>query len=373
MVLSFPRRLWLRALPLLGVVLLAGCHPRAADPHDPNFVVAETPDWTITRSQLDHEREEFLKEKQVPPGKLNGTEMAAVETAVLRNMVLEKLLLARADKANFKDVDKDEADALGAIKGRFPSDQAFQDQLKQSGVTEDELKKRIHEQVLIKRLFEAEAVHDAEPNEQEVDAFYNGHQSLFEIPPKVRASRVLVMVPETATPQQKAEKKKEIDAARARVAKGEDFSKVAMQTSEDRYSAPRGGDIGYFPKGENEPGFDEVAFGSKVGILSPVFETPLGFQFLKVTETRPAGVLPLDDARSAIIQNMARLKVAQQEQDYVQKLLKDSQVKYNIALTEPPAAATAPPQSPAPADEGSAPPPTETQMTTQTNAAPGGP
>jgi foldase protein PrsA len=373
MVLSFPRHLWLLALPLLGIVLLAGCHSRVTDPHDPNFVVAETPDWTITRAQLDHERENFLKEKQVPPGKLNGTEMAAVETAVLRNMVLEKLLLARAGKANFKDVDKDEADALGAIKGRFPSDQAFQDQLKQSGVSEDELKKRIHEQVLIKKLFETEAVHNAEPNEQEVDDFYNGHKNLFDIPPKVRASRVLVMVPETATPQQKAAKKKAIDAARARVAKGEDFSKVAMQASEDKYSAPRGGDIGYFQRGENEPGFDEVAFGSKVGVLSPVFETPLGFQFIKVTETRPAGVLPLDDARPAIIQNMARLKVAQQEQDYVQKLLKDSNVKYNIALTEPPAEASAPPQS-APADDRSTPPPAETQTTTtETNAAPGGP
>jgi foldase protein PrsA len=371
MVLSLQRIPWLRALPLLGVLLLAGCHPRVTDPHDPNFVVAEAPGWTITRGQLDHELADFLKEKQVPAGKLGGPELAAVETAVLRNMVLEKLLLARAEKQNFKDLDKDEADALGGIKGHFPSDQAFQDKLKQSGVTEDDLKKRIHEQVLIKKLFEAEALHNTEPSEPEVDDFYNGHKNLFNIPPKVRASRVLVMVPETATPEQKAAKKKAIDAARARVAKGEDFSKVAMDASEDHYSAPRGGDIGYFQRGENEPGFDEMAFGSKVGVLSPVFETPLGYQFLKVTENRPAGVLALDDARTAIVENLTRIKVAQQEQAYVQKQLKDSDVKYNIPLTEPPADVPSQPAS-APAADGSGapPPPPDTQTTTQTNSGP---
>jgi foldase protein PrsA len=370
--MSFRRLRWLRALPLLGAALLAGCHPHVSDPNDPAFVVAETPDWTITRGELNHERDAFLKEKQVPPGRLSAAESGAVETAVLRNMVLEKLLLGRAEKEHFKGLDKDEADALGGIKGRFPSDQAFQDTLKQSGLTEDELKKHIHEQVLIKKLFEAEALHDTEPTEQDVNDFYNGHRSIFNIPPKVRASRVLVMVPESATPAQKAAKKQAIDAARARVARGEEFSKVAMDASEDHYSAPRGGDIGYFQRGENEPGFDEVAFASKVGVLSPVFETPLGYQFLKVTETRPAGVLPLDDARPTIIQNLARLKVAQQEDDYVKKVLQDGAVKYNIPLTEPPAEASAAPVS-APPGGGSAPASAETETTTVTNAAPGGP
>jgi parvulin-like peptidyl-prolyl isomerase len=382
MVLSLRRLLCSLALPLLGAVFLAGCHPKVTDPHDPNFVVAETPDWSITRGELDHERDAFLKEKQVQAGQLGNTQMAAIETAVLRNMVLEKLLLARAATKNFTDVDKDEADALGKIKGRFPSDQVFADKLKQSGVTEDELKKRIHEQVLIEKLFEAEAVHDPEPTEPEVEAFYDGHKNLFNIPPKVRASRVLVMVPESSTPEQKAAKKKIIDAARARVAKGEEFSKVAMQMSEDRDSAPKGGDIGFFQRGENEPGFDEVAFASKVGVLSPVFLTPLGYQFIEITDTRPQGVLPLVDARSAILDNLGRAKVAQQEHDYVDQVLKSSNVKYNISLTEPPADASAPPDgapptseesAPASANDSSAPATVPPQGTPVTNAAPGGP
>ena len=154
----------------------------------------------------------------------------------------------------------------------------------------------------------------------------------------MRASRVLVMVPETATPEQKAAKKKAIDAARARVAKGEDFLKGGDGCLGGPLLGPaRRRHRLLSSAARTSPASTRWPSASKIGVLSPVFETPLGYQFLKVTETRPAGVLALDDARPAIIENLTRLKVAQQEQDYVQKLLKDSNVKYNIPLTEPPA------------------------------------
>ncbi len=60
----------------------------------------------------------------------------------------------------------------------------------------------------------------------------------FNVPPQIRASRILIIVDEKATPADKAAKKKAIDKAHDRVTHGEDFSKVATEVSEDRYSAP---------------------------------------------------------------------------------------------------------------------------------------
>jgi parvulin-like peptidyl-prolyl isomerase len=351
MALTLHRRaFW--SLLAAATLAVSGCHPRISDPHDPKFIVAEVPnDWTITRAQLDHEMGNLFKARNISPAQIGAANMPVVETEILRNMVLEKLLLARASKRTFPDADKMADDAFSRIKGRFPTEAAFQDKLKQTGMTEDDLKKSIHDQVLIEDLFKADALHDTEPSEKEVNDFYLGHQNLFQVPLKLRASRVLVIVDEKATPAQKAAKKKAIDAARARVAKGEDFSKVATQVSDDRYSAPRGGDIGYFQRGENEAQFDDVAFASKIGVLSPVFETPMGYQFLKVTEIKPAGVLSVDDARQPIAENLEKMKVDQEKEAYAEKLMKDSNVTYNIPLTEPPAN----PPTPAPADSGAAP------------------
>jgi parvulin-like peptidyl-prolyl isomerase len=365
MVLSLRRRtIW----PLLAAAALAAtsCHPRITDPQDPNFIVAQGDGWTITRAQLDHEADEYFKEHQITPAQVGPANMPALETALLRRMALEQVLVARAEKKDLKDVDKADADALDRLKGRFPSEQAFQDRLKQTGMTEDELKKQINEQVLIEKLFEAEALHDVDPTDKEVNDFYLGHKSIFEMPLKLRASRVIVLVDENATPAQKAEKKKIIEAAHARVAKGEPFSKVAMEVSDDRYTAPRGGDTGYFQRGENEGQFDEVAFSSKLGELSPVFETPAGYNFLEVTEIKPAGLMTIDDARQPIIENLRKIKIAQEEQAYAENTLKDAKVTYNIPLTElPPDATNGPPA------DTSAPPPSDSATTT--NAAPGGP
>jgi len=359
MALSFRRRaIWF----LLAAVTLAvsACHPRITDPHDPNFIVAEAPgDWTITRAQLDHEMDGFFKERNLTPAQVGPTNLPIVETKILRNMVLQKLLLSIAAKRNFPDLAKIDDEAFERVKGRFPSDEAFQDKLKQTGLTEDDLKKRINDQVLIEKLFEADALHDTEPTDKEVNDFYLSHKNLFQVPLKLRASRVLVIVDEKATPDQKAAKKKAIDAAHARVANGEDFSKVASDVSDDRYSAPRGGDIGYFQRGENESQFDDVAFASKIGVLSPVFETPMGYQFLKVTEIKPAGLLSIDDARQPIAQNLQEMKIGQEKEAYADKVMKESTVTYYIPLTEPPADPTAA----APATDSS----------TATNAAPGGP
>jgi peptidyl-prolyl cis-trans isomerase C len=354
-----------RFVLLAAIALLAtSCHPRATNPHDPKFIVAEKGDWTITRAQLDKEMNSYMQQRQVTPQQV-GSRMPILETVVLKNMILEKIILARAATLPLKDVDQEEKAAYAQIKSRFPTEQDFQTQMKQANLTDDEFKKQIHEEVLIHKVLEMEAMQNTDPTDQQVNDFYLQHKDLFNEPPKLRASRVLVMVDAKATPAEKSAKKKVIDAAHARVAKGEDFSKVAMQVSEDRYSAPKGGDIGFFQRGENEAQFDDIAFNLKPGVLSPVFETPMGYQFIKVTDTHPGGPVSVADARSSIAEHLKQENTNRQEQDYTQKLLKDSGVAYHITLVDPPAPPagaslppdqnggdSAPPQSPPPPQTG---------------------
>ncbi len=327
-----------RFVLLAAAALLAvGCHPRVTDPNDPKFILAEKGEWTITNAELNKELNGYFQQRQITPEQIGPTRMPMLKTAMLKNMVLEKLILARAATLPLKDVDSEAAAAFDRLKGRFPSDKEFNDQLKQAGLTVDEFKKRIHDQVLIHKTLEMDALQNADPSDQEVNDFYLQHKNLFVVPPKIRASRVLVIVDAKASPTDKAAKKKTIDQAHDRVAKGEDFSKVAMQVSEDRYSAPKGGDIGFFQRGENEAPFDDVAFSSKVGVLSPVFETPMGYQFIKVTEARAGGPVSVADARASIAEHLKQATVTKQEQAYTEKLLQNSGVTYHMTLVDPPA------------------------------------
>lgn len=359
----------LPALLFVGAVLLAGCHPAVTDPNDPKFIVAEKGSWQITEGELETQITNLLKQHQTTPEQVGPSKMPYVKTMALKNMVLKKLLLDKAAAMPMTDVDKEEAAELEKVKGAA-TDAQFDQQLKTAGLTLDDLKKMLHEKVLVRKVLEAEAFQNVEPTEQEIDAIYLQHKDSFNIPEKIRASRILMHVDNTMSAADKAAKKKAIDQARARVVKGEDFSKVAMEVSEDRSSAPKGGDLGFFQPNENEPGFDDVAFHTKQNAISPVFLTPLGYQFLKVTAIQPAGVVPMADARGYISSKLREMKMEEQSQIYAKKILADSGVVYHVVLVDPPA------QMPAPAGPGApdnAPPsavPNSSAASSPTEAAP---
>jgi parvulin-like peptidyl-prolyl isomerase len=354
----------LPALLLAGAALLAGCHPAVKDPKDPKFIVAEKGNWQVTRGELDKETASVLKQHQATPEQVGPEKMLQLDSSMLKNMVLKNLLLAKGATLQLKDVDKDEAAELEGIKSRIPPGQDFEQQLKLIGLTLDDVKKQIHEKVVIEKVLKAEAFKNDDPTEQEINDFYLKNKESITTPPQVRASRILVHVDDKTTPAEKAAKKKTITQAHDRVLHGEEFSKVAMQVSEDRSSAPKGGDIDYFRPGENEPGFDDVAFHTKQGAVSPVFETSLGYQFLKVTDIKPGGEVPLADVRPKIAAYLREMKMQEQEKAYVTKLLADSGVVYHVTLVDPPAqnAAASPggpdsaPPSAVPASSASTPP-----------------
>jgi hypothetical protein len=332
----------LAALLLAGAALLAGCHPSAVtDPKDPKFVVAEKGNWQITSGELDKEIASLLKQHQATPEQVGPEKMLELKSSMLKNMVLKNLLLAKGATLQLENADKDEAAELEGIKSRVPPGQDFEQQLKLIGLTLDDVKKQIHEKVVIEKVLKAEAFKNDDPTDQEINDFYLKKKADITAPPQVRASRILVHVDEK-------------------------ISKVAMQVSEDRTSAPKGGDIDYFRPGENpDAGFDQVAFNTKLGAVSPVFETSLGYQFLKVTDIKPGGEVPLAEVRPKIAAYLREMKMQEQEKAYVTALLANSDVAYHITLVEPTPQTAAGPGGP-----DSAPPAAAPAPPAATNSAP---
>jgi len=361
---------------LASLLLLTACKKPAvtvSDPNDPTFIVASIGTWTVTRADLNKQVDDAIAQQggtreQVPPANMPG-----IESQVLRYIVLKKLLLDKAATLKLPDIDKQVSDAVEYAKTRNGpktlSDAELGDLLKSHGMTLDQWKSNLHDIATMQAVLDAGAAKDIQPTDQEIDAIYNAHKDAFNVPPMLRASRVLIQSAESDTPAQKASKKKQIDAARARVVKGEDFSKVAMEVSQDRSSAPRGGDMGKFQRGENEPGFDDHVFSQKVNTVGPVFSTGLGYQFVKVTDSTPAGVIPLAEARALITPKLAQEKKRVAENAYAMSLLKDPSVQFYLKMIDPSSQMPPPPNGqgggPAPAPDqsagpGPAPSPSET-------------
>jgi peptidyl-prolyl cis-trans isomerase D len=134
---------------------------------------------------------------------------------------------------------------------------------------------------------------------------YDEQAVRYHVPEKVHARHVLVRVDKDATEEKVAEARKRIDAAAERIAKGEDFAKVAAEVSEDPGSKERGGDLGSFPRGQMVPAFEDVAFGLADGKTSEVVRTDFGFHVIRTESHEPAKDRSFEEVSREIAEELA--------------------------------------------------------------------
>lgn len=310
----------------IAAMMLVGCG--VSDPKSSRFVVAKGKGVEITRAELDRAINQFLNQNRMSMEQLPKEMKRAFEKQILEQMVTRTLLVKAGSDLKIPDLKQRIEDQIKKIKAQFPNEEAFQERLKKMGVSTEKVYQDIKDQILISKVLKAKAAAKAEPSNEEVKKFYAENAKTFSQPKMVKASHILIKVDPNASADVKAKKKKAIEVARARIQKGEDFAKVAKEVSEDPGSAAQGGSLGAFPQGQMVPEFDKVAFNSKTGELSPVFETSYGFHFLKVTEIKPPRNVPFEEARPQIIKFLEQRAQTTSAQTFVEKLVAGADVKY---------------------------------------------
>ena len=107
---------------------------------------------------------------------------------------------------------------------------------------------------------------------------------------EVRARHILVSCSEQANPADTLKAWKRANAMRTRILNGEDFEAVALSKagSDDPSVRDNGGDLGWFSAFQMVYPFEEAAYTTAVGDLSPIVRTRYGYHFLEVTGRRDA-------------------------------------------------------------------------------------
>lgn len=103
---------------------------------------------------------------------------------------------------------------------------------------------------------------------------------------EVKASHIMVELAPNALPKDTLAAYKKAENLRKRVLAGEAFDSVAYKESSDRSAQYNFGNLGYFSAFDMIYAFENMAFNTPVGQLSPVFRTQFGYHFLKVTDKR---------------------------------------------------------------------------------------
>lgn len=121
---------------------------------------------------------------------------------------------------------------------------------------------------------------DSKVTKELVEEAYNRSQK------EIKASHILIMVPENASPADTLKAYKKAVEVREKAIKGEDFGQLAVQYSEDPSAKENKGDLGYFSAFRMVYPFESAAFSTKKGQISKIAKTRFGYHIIKVDDIR---------------------------------------------------------------------------------------
>jgi peptidyl-prolyl cis-trans isomerase C len=219
---------------------------------------------------------------------------------VLDQLVAYHLLAQEARARKFTAADQDVDTRVAEIRKNFPDEGAFTQAIAAQGLTVDHLRAQTRTNLEVQKVIDAEVSAKVSVQDGDVSTFYQQNLERFKQGESVHASHILIGVPQGATPEQKAAAKAKATAALKQVRGGADFAEVARAQSEDPGSARNGGDLGFFPRGQMTPAFEEAAFKLKTGAVSNIVETPFGFHIIKSLGRRPARTAPFAEVSGQI-------------------------------------------------------------------------
>lgn len=200
----------------------------------------------------------------------------------LNHLIEERLILQEAKRQEIQVIDTEIDRALMDAKNRFGTNALFEEAMAKQGISVDELKKEYEKRLLVAKLVEKEVRSKIGISEREWMELYTPY--LYQI----RVRHILVKT------------KKDAEEILSQLKKGGDFISLAKKFSICP-SGEKGGDLGFFNKGEMVGDFEDAAFRLSEEEISNLVHTSFGYHIIKYTEKR-------ETPKQALIEILKRLK-----------------------------------------------------------------
>ena len=278
-----------RGLTIVSLILVLSFFSIQADAADKD-IVAKIGDRTITLSDLDRiiafAPAENQKKIQDNP---------QIKEDILKQYVYSIILSDLAKKKGF--------DQTPAIKEKL-------DFYRDGMLAGEFLKKEVSDKLTL--------------SEEEKVKYYKKHLDEFKAPEMVRARHILIASDKTASPETKEKEKEKAADILKRLHAGEDFAKIASESSDDASTKTKGGDVGFFSKKMIMKPLGDAAFSLNPGEISDIIETPYGYEIIKVEEKKASYQEPYEAVKDNINQKYLQENMQSENNRYIEKAMKDA-------------------------------------------------
>ncbi|MDE3180089.1 MAG: SurA N-terminal domain-containing protein [Acidobacteriota bacterium] len=225
--------------------------------------------------------------------------------AILSELIDRTLLLDRASALQISVSDSEVDARMAAVRNSDPGG-GFQKMLRSRGLTADEFRRQIHDDLVIKKLIQKEILSQVSVTPAEIAAYYSKNKRDYDEPQtKYHLAQILVtpvadpiirnLMHDDARNNRQATRK--IQALYAQVRAGKDFAQMAEDYSEDPLTAASGGDMGFIPASSlaHDPALSRALDHLQPGQITGIIRNQTGYRIYKLLGRVDAGQRPLSD------------------------------------------------------------------------------
>ena len=317
----------IHAVAFLWVIFPGTAHAEKAEVVD--RIVAIVNDDIIPLFELEQAFKPYaekIRSLGYPPDKEQEM-LFKVRGDILSQLIDQKLTDQETGKAQITVGEKEIHSTIERIKeSNFYTDEDMRKALERQGLTMEEFRRRIKEEILRSRLLNFEVKSKIVITKEEIKSYYENNRDLYRGGKKYHLKNILLKIPEIGDESKGSDVKKKIESVLAKLKAGQPFEKMAAKYSESS-SASDGGDLGVFEEDVLSPQIQEAIKEMKAGEFTPVLDTDLGYQIFFIQDIVELPGKSLEAAFPEIEEKLFKKIVNKKFQSWLEDLRKRSHIK----------------------------------------------
>jgi peptidyl-prolyl cis-trans isomerase C len=292
-------------------------------------IVIRVGDRVVTRTQYARRLHDGFTE--IEQTSTSPTEATTKKEELRKNLptdlIAELLIKDRADRLGLSVSADELKDAMTRLKEQYgiKTDAEFDESLRKSGMTRTDMEARLHDTILMNKVFGRELRQRDELTDKELRERYDREKERYRLPERARLREIILIKPEDPSKVEAARQRANALAAESRTG---DFAKLAA-TSSDSGTKDKGGDLGEVARGELLPDLDKAVFNATAGSVIGPIETKSGWHILKVENRLPSEVPAFESVKDRLRKDASEDTWQRDYKAYIDRLRKDAFIQIN--------------------------------------------
>lgn len=304
-------------LTVYCLLLFYGCKKETTEKVvSPNEVAIKINDREVTHGEFQETFKKLFLEGE--SAEVKDEELKNLKAALVNQFIEEELILEEAKRLALDVSDSEVLKETEEIKKEYAGE-GFESNILNKYGSMDKWKKEIKKKLFLAKVVDKAIASKITVKEDEARRYYKGHLSDYKRKEQARARMIVVKTEEEA------------NQVKERLKKGEDFARLAQEISLGP-EGKKGGDLGFFARGEMPKEFEDVVFPLPAGKISNVIKTAYGYHIFRVEEKREAKDLKFSEVKEQIINKIKRERSDAEFQTWMKELKQGARIEVKEEL-----------------------------------------